>query len=181
MCSGRFFHMLYVLTCFFIIALPPITAHGGNAPIRIEADRMTSTEKSRSVVFSGNVDVKQGDIRIRSDKMTVHYTTDNTKDKKGAKNADQQVKKLICTGNVEITRGEWLGTAKKMIYLAKLRQVILTRNAKAWQGQNMVSGEKIIYYLDEGRSEVVGSTSVDVGKTATGKKPKRVNMTIMQN
>ena len=63
---------------------------------------------------------------------------------------------VICVGNVEITRGEWLGTSKKMVYLSKERQVILTGNAKAWQGQNMVSGEKIIYYLDEGRSEVVG-------------------------
>ncbi len=92
------------------------------------------------------------------------------------------MEKLICIGNVEITRGEWLGTSKKMTYLSKERQVILTDNAKAWQNQNMVSGDKIIYYLDEGRSEVIGDSSVTAaGDQKTGeKKPSRVNMTIRQ-
>lgn len=157
-------------------------------PIHVEADRMTSTEKTNSVVFTGEVDAKQGDVRIRSDVMTVYYTP---KDEKAAKSKDkgattastQQVEKLVCTGNVEITRAEWLGTSKKMVYLSKMRQVILTGNAKAWQGQNMVSGEKIIYYLDEGRSEVIGGTTTTVaGETeSTTKKPSRVNMTILQN
>jgi lipopolysaccharide export system protein LptA len=32
--------------------------------------------------------------------------------------------------------------------------VILSGNAKAWQGPNMVSGKTIVYYLDEKRSIV---------------------------
>lgn len=155
-----------------------------DAPIHVEADRMTSTEKTNSVVFTGEVDAKQGDVRIRSDEMTVHYSKAEKKakdSKSEGKKASQQVEKLICVGNVEVTRGEWLGTSKKMIYLSKERQVILTGNAKAWQDQNMVSGDKIIYYLDEGRSEVVGGTSATVGNAKTGKKtPSRVNMTILQ-
>ena len=164
-----------------------VTARGAaDAPIHIEANRMTSTEKTNSVVFSGDVDAKQADVRIRSDEMTVYYTApaaDNPKNQQEKKKTAQQVEKLICLGNVELTRGEWLGTAKKMVYLSKERQVILTDNAKAWQGQNMVSGDKIIYYLDEGRSEVIGNkTSPSVGETGGDKKkPSRVNMTIMQN
>ncbi len=168
------------------------TVFAAEAPIHIEANRMTSTEKSNSVVFTGDVDAKQADVRIRSDEMTVYYnSTENpikSKDKKKPaqqtdKKATQQVEKLICIGNVEVTRGEWLGTAKKMLYLSKERQVILTDNAKAWQGQNMVSGEKIIYYLDEGRSEVIGDSKATTAGASEGgkKKPSRVNMTILQN
>ena len=182
-----------------ILSLILCTVAGGvmdvlaaDAPIHIEASRMTSTEKSNSVVFTGDVDAKQGDVRIRSDEMTVFYNAlespTKQKDKKkptqpAEKKSTQQVEKLICIGNVEVTRGEWLGTAKKMLYLSKERQVILTDNAKAWQGQNMVSGEKIIYYLDEGRSEVIGgSKATTAGETDGGKKkPSRVNMTILQN
>lgn len=165
-----------------------------DAPIHIESNRMTSTEKSNSVVFTGDVDAKQGDVRIRSDEMTVFYkeveSSTKAKDPKkkpaappAEKKTTQQVEKLICIGNVEVTRGEWLGTAKKMLYLSKERQVILTDNAKAWQGQNMVSGEKIIYYLDEGRSEVVGGSKATAAGDSDGgkKKPSRVNMTILQN
>jgi lipopolysaccharide export system protein LptA len=142
---------------------------------------MTSTERTNSVVFIGDVDVKQGDVRIRSDEMTVYYTQED-KNQSTEQKTSQQVEKLICIGNVEITRGEWLGTAKKMTYLSKERQVILTDNAKAWQNQNMVSGDKIIYYLDEGRSEVMGDSSVAAGgdQKAGEKKPSRVNMTIRQ-
>ncbi len=172
---------------FFILALfffGPMTALASDAPIHVEADRMSSTERTSSVVFNGNVDARQADVRIRSDEMTVYYTQPD-KDKKaepGDKSATQQVEKLVCIGNVEITRGDWLGTSKKMTYLSKERQVILTDNAKAWQNQNMVSGDKIIYYLDEGRSEVIGDSSATVGKGKKPgeKKPSRVNMTIRQ-
>lgn len=191
--------------CFFLPAtiaaivlwvLAPLgSSQAAEAPIHIEANKMTSTEKSNTVVFSGDVDAKQGDVRIRSDEMTVFYNEldsgskgkEKDKDKKKAaqpteKKTSQQVDKLICVGNVEVTRGEWLGTGKKMVYLSKERQVILTDNAKAWQGQNMVSGDKIIYYLDEGRSEVVGgSKATTAGSKDTEKKPSRVNMTILQN
>lgn len=153
------------------------------APIHIEANKMESTEKTNSVVFTGDVDAKQGDVRIRSDEMTVYYTPGAAEqEKKGEKKkTTQQVEKLICVGNVELTRGEWLGTSRKMVYLSKERQVILTDNAKAWQGQNMVSGDKIIYYLDEGRSEVISNKPATAAGEAEKKKPSRVNMTIMQN
>ena len=185
---NQFSMLLGILFLFFFsVAGGVVSVLADEAPINIEANHMTSTEKSNSVVFTGDVDAKQGDVRIRSDEMTVFYTqlesTDKQKDKKKpaqqteTKSTSQQVEKLICIGNVEVTRGEWLGTGKKMIYLSKERQVILTENAKAWQGQNMVSGDKIVYYLDEGRSEVIsGSKDAESGK----KKPTRVNMTILQ-
>jgi len=120
-------------------------------PIHIEADRMVSQEQKNSVVFIGNVDASQGKVTIRSDEMTVYYSQD---DKAKPKSQSNKVKKMICRGNVEITQGDWLGTGNRMDYLAKDRKVILTGDAKAWQGQNMVSGKTIIYYLDEKRSIV---------------------------
>lgn len=188
----RFSLLLSCLVVFFGVSTKAGQIFAAEAPIHIEANRMTSTENTNSVVFTGDVDAKQGDVRIRSDEMTVFYhtleSTGKQKDKKkpaaqAEKKTSQQVEKLICVGNVEITRGEWLGTAKKMLYLSKERQVILTENAKAWQGQNMVSGEKIIYYLDEGRSEVIGGSKATTAGDSDGgkKKPSRVNMTILQN
>ncbi|MBW1635878.1 MAG: lipopolysaccharide transport periplasmic protein LptA [Deltaproteobacteria bacterium] len=164
---------------FLIHTVLPVSAK----PIHIEADHMTSTEKTDSVLFEGDVDAKQGDVRIRADKMTVFYSKKQAKTKKKkAGKSSQQVEKLVCIGNVEVTKGEWLGTGKKMIYLAKDQQIILLDNAKAWQGQNMVAGNKIIYYIGQGRSEVIGgktsATVADKGKK--GKKKSRVNMTIMQ-
>ena len=182
-------------------AAPPAKDKGGEAPISVEADHMTSYEKSNSVLFTGAVDARQDDVRIRTDKMTVYYTPDD-KGKKGGKAADskvaggqtaapadggqkKRVEKMVCTGNVEVSRGDWLGTSREMIYLAKERKVRLIGNAKAFQGQDMVNGNEIVHYIDEERSEVIAGPG---GKTSasspdgdkTNGKPGRVNMTILQ-
>lgn len=173
------FNISYLLVFFCVVLVPAISIC--EEPIYIEADQMSSTEKKNEVLFSGNVDAKQGNLTIRSDTMTVYYQEKGENGQAGPIKAKQQIEKLICTGNVEITREDWLGTADKMIYLAGQRQVVLNGNANAWQGQNKVSGEKIIYYMDEGRSEVVGSTAVTVGsEDKKEEKKQRVKMTILQ-
>ncbi|MCW5213427.1 lipopolysaccharide transport periplasmic protein LptA, partial [Desulfobulbus sp. TB] len=141
-----------------------------NDPINIEADRMISQEKKNSVVFMGNVNASQGKMTIRTDKMTIYYKADNPQ-------KDQQMDRMICIGKVKITQENWLGTGDRMEYFANLRKVILSGNAKTWQGQNMVSGKNITYYIDEKRSEV------NRAKTATGdgKKQQRVRATIIPN
>lgn len=142
-----------------------------DSPIYIEADNMESTEDSNSVIFRGAVIAKQADIKIKSRVMTVYYTQKNANN---GEDKPQQVDRLICTDNVEVSRGEWLGTGDKMIYIAKDKKIVLTGDAKAWQGQNLVTGSKITYYLNDKRSEVEGA-----GK-GQNKKNNRVNMTIIQ-
>ncbi|MEK6201918.1 MAG: lipopolysaccharide transport periplasmic protein LptA [Desulfobulbaceae bacterium] len=152
--------------CLLLLAAPAWSAD--KSPINIEADRMVSLQQKNSVLFSGNVLATQADVQIRSKEMTVYYS-------QAAKGKGQEVKKIHCTGNVEVTRGDWLGTGDKMDYLAQERKVIITGGAKAWQGKNQVAGETIVYYLDEGRSEVVPSKA----DTASGKKGGRVRATII--
>ncbi len=66
--------LLSILCLIFSTAIGgEIDVLAADAPIHIEANRMTSTEKSNAVVFTGDVDAKQGDVRIRSDEMTVFY------------------------------------------------------------------------------------------------------------
>lgn len=153
---------------FFLLLLVAPAWSAEKTPINIEADRMVSLEQKNSVLFSGNVLATQGDVRIRANEMTVFYSA-------AAKGKGQEVKKLQCTGKVEVTRGGWLGTGDKMDYLAPEKKVILTGKAKAWQGKNQVAGETIVYYLDEGRSEIIPSKA----SPATGNKGGRVKATII--
>jgi lipopolysaccharide export system protein LptA len=163
-----------------LLVIRPLLA-ADDIPIQIEANHMLSVEKTNSVQFSGDVDAKQGNVRIRCDEMVVYYTQAG-KITGNADNKSQQVDKLTCDGNVEVTKEDWLGSSQKMLYLKKVRQVILTGKAKAWQGQNMVTGDKIVYYLDQGRSEVVGGRpEASISPSSENKnKSSRVNMTIQQ-
>lgn len=159
---------------------PAIGADEKEPPVYVEADQMSSTEEKNTVLFVGNVDARQGDLRILSDEMTVHYRDETAGDKDAS--TEQKIEKLVCVGNVELSTEEWLGTADQMIYFSGNRKVHLLGDAKAWQDENMVSGEKIIYYIDEGRSEVVGGATTIVGEgEEKPEKKKRVKMTIMQN
>ncbi len=148
-------------------------------PIQIQADKMTAKEDSQTVIFSGNVDARQGDVRIRSDEMTIFYIETDDDSKKKAKNA-QQVEKIICIGNVEVTSEEWLGTSDTMHYFSKKNLVQLIGNAKAYKGQNKVQGERIDYHLDTGQSEVIGAKTLSKGDKPASKKSGRVNMTILE-
>ena len=155
-----------LLLLLLVLAAPGWSAD--KSPINIEADRMVSLEQKNTVLFSGNVLATQADVQIRANELTVYYS-------QASKGKGQEVKKLLCVGNVEVTRGDWLGTGNKMVYLAPERKVILTGNAKAWQGKNQVAGETIVYYLDEGRSEVIPSKA----SATSGKKGGRVKATII--
>ncbi|MCL1981187.1 MAG: lipopolysaccharide transport periplasmic protein LptA [Proteobacteria bacterium] len=157
---GRFHAVVCTTLMLTASLLPPdirqAAAEESNPPISIEANRMVSQENKNSVVFSGKVDARQGNLTIKSDEMSVFYAENKGAPPQGQQN-DQpanQVEKLICTGNVKISRGDWLGAGERMDYFARERKAILSGNARAWQGQNMVSGKTIVYYLDEKRSVV---------------------------
>ena len=163
-----------IISSALLLVASPGFCQGDDDPINIEADRMISQEEKNSVVFMGNVDASQGQVTIRTDKMTIYYKPNNPKK---AKSQAQQVDKMICVGKVKVTQEDWLGTGDRMEYFADARKVVLQGNAKAWRGQNMVSGKSIIYYLDEKRSEVERSEAI----VGNGKKQGRVKATIVPN
>ncbi len=164
---------------FCCVLLPGSIGVAQENPIQIAADKMTAVDKSQTVVFTGNVDARQGDVRIRSDEMTIYYLEDDNSGSNTTKNA-QQVKEIICKGNVEVTSLEWLGTSNTMHYFSKKNLVRLLGNAKAYKGQNMVQGERIDYHLDTGRSEVFGANVQTEDGKASSEKTGRVNMTILE-
>lgn len=180
---GTCAHARFLFTATILCLLLSLASAGFSKepPIEIEADKMTAVDKSQTVTFTGNVDAKQGDVRIRADEMIIFYDEDQTKAgaAKKTKNA-QQVEKIVCTGNVEVTSTEWLGTSETMHYFSKKNLVQLIGNAKAFQGQNMVQGERIDYHLDTGKSEVFGGKTTVEGETADKEESGRVNMTILK-
>ena len=127
------------------------------APIQIEADRMETSREDGSVLFSGNIQANQGNLIIHADEMTVLYIKAEPKPDASEETAEdlaQKIEKIIARGNVKIVQGDWVAAGDTMDFNADARIVILAGNAKVWQDQNMVTGEKIVLYLDEGKSVV---------------------------
>ena len=114
-----------------------------NAPIVIDADRMEAYKKDGLVVFSGNVIAKQENSVQTADRMEVYL------DDKG-----ERVLRIISTGNVKIVTEDCrTGTAKRAEYYDDDQKLLLIGDAKVWQEDNVVTGERMVMYLADDRSE----------------------------
>ncbi|OGQ88692.1 MAG: lipopolysaccharide transport periplasmic protein LptA [Deltaproteobacteria bacterium RIFOXYD12_FULL_56_24] len=152
----RFFCSLLFLASF-LIANPGLAAPDAptntKPPIHVEADRMVSMKNENAVLFTGNVDARQGQMTIRAAEMTVYYLSNEEKASL-PQSEERSLKKLFASGNVEIQNDGMTGTGDKMEYYEAERKMILIGNSKVWQDNNLVTGHTVVVFLDQGKSIV---------------------------
>lgn len=123
--------------------------------IHISSDHMEASEKTGTVVFTGHVVARKGDLTIYADRLEVFY------EKKKAATGDKKKKKvlqrIVATGHVKVLQAGRVGTGAKAIYDKRHEKVILSGSAQVTQGSNRISGDKITLFLNEDRSVAEGS------------------------
>ncbi len=127
-------------------------------PIEITSDRMRSEERGQKIIFSGNVLAIWGELSIRSDILEIY----NHSDKPGSEPATdglgqgQQLDEIIAIGNVDVRRGDRRAKGDRAVYLDKQQKIILKGNPKAiaWEGDNIVEGKEMIFFLETDRFQV---------------------------
>lgn len=153
--------MLFAFTFHPLLQARGEEGTAGVTPIQIEADRMETSRLGGRVVFTGNITARQGSLVIYADEMTVVYAAASPVAGTAAERETKlisKIEKLEARGNVKIVQADWIATGDSMDYNAADRVATLTGNAKAWQDKNVVSGETIVLYLDEGKSVVQKSS-----------------------
>lgn len=131
-----------------------------NQPIQIEANGATFNEKSGTSVYTGNVKVVQGSIRLWADRLTVY--ADNG-----------SMEKMLATGKPVKFRqtpdyqGEDIqGNALTVEYYGKTARLIMLKEAKLWQGKNVTTSERIEY---DSRNSII-----QAGKKSSGSQRVKV-------
>jgi lipopolysaccharide export system protein LptA len=120
------------------------TGSRSNAPIVIDADRLEAFKKEGLIIFTGNVIAKQDNSVQTADLMEVYL------DDKG-----ERILRIISTGNVKIVTDDCrTGTARRAEYYDDDQRLLLIGDAKVWQDDNVVTGERVVMYLADDRSEV---------------------------
>jgi lipopolysaccharide export system protein LptA len=68
------------------------------------------------------------------------------------------IETVVADGNVKIQQGARVGASQRAVFYNLDRKVVLTGAPKVWEGENMVSGEEIIFNIDQNRVEVKGGS-----------------------
>ena len=134
-------------------------------PITVNADTLEYDYKNNVVVYRGDVQAAQGQVKLRSDTLTV--TFESVKDGTQPKTADppvpdpaakggQRVHDVVAVGSVRIDQGTRWATGGKAVFDQTQRTLVLTENPILHEGPNEVAGYRVVVYLDENRSVVEG-------------------------
>ena len=133
-------------------------------PIYIEANDVEVRETDNTSVYVGNVQVDQGSMRLLADHVTVHHR-DN-----------RQPRFIIALGQpakykqqLDGDQGEVQAFAKRMEYDADKDELILIGEGLLIQGEDRLSGERILYDRAKAQFRAGGAGRVKI--TITPDKP----------
>lgn len=139
------------------LAIPPVMALEGDAsaPIEVEADQLDLDDQAGTAVYTGDVDIRQGSLRLTGERIEVQ------------RNAEGQLSRAIATGerayieqqpapDEPVVRG-WGRTIR---YHVGERRVELIDRAELHQGDDTFDGGYLEYFLDrrvvQARAEAEG-------------------------
>ncbi|MBM3604555.1 MAG: lipopolysaccharide transport periplasmic protein LptA [Alphaproteobacteria bacterium] len=146
--------LLIALALTAPVALPAgaqTTTFGGmradvSAPVEVAADNLTVNQTDGSALFSGNVVIGQGEMRLSADEVTVQY----------AQGGQQRITSLTATGEVTLVSGPDAAEAQQAVYDVEAGRVVLTGDVLLTQGQNVLSGDRVTVDLASGSAQVQG-------------------------
>jgi lipopolysaccharide transport protein LptA len=120
-------------------------------PISINSEELevVPLDGGRRLVFSRNVVVIQGDIRLDADRLEAIYPA-------GASRPET----LVAEGNVQVEQGERNGKCEQATYERSLQTIVCRGKAEVVQGCDRVRGREIEFDLERERVHVTGAASV---------------------
>jgi len=123
-------------------------------PIYISSDWMEVDQKKNTITYKGRVVTVQADMTMRSEMLTAYYDPDMKK-----------IKQIVAEGKVNATQGNRVATGEKAVFDDTAKTVTLTGNPVMRQGNNQVSGIKVIYFVEEDKAVAEGDEKIRVRAT----------------
>jgi lipopolysaccharide export system protein LptA len=123
------------------------TPHDSDEPVEVVSDSLRIDQETGLAVFTGNVIVVQGDLRMAAAEVRVTYF----------ENADgTEVDRVLASGGVLMTRGEDAAEGQNAVYTVDSGEVVMTGSVLVTQGATTVAGERLTIDLNTGDGVVSG-------------------------
>ncbi len=120
---------------------------GGDQPIEIAAGELDLEHSKGRVVYRGGVDVRQGDLHLVCDQLTITYQG-------GDAGGATELEEVVAHGHVRVEQGARSAVADLAIFDSVERKISLLGAAEVRDGPNIVRGDRVTIFVDEGRSVV---------------------------
>ncbi|MBX3530270.1 MAG: LPS ABC transporter substrate-binding protein LptA [Rhizobiaceae bacterium] len=157
-----------------LLAASPVVAHaqgigGGGEPVEIESDKLEVLDRESTAIFTGNVTLVQGDLLLRTLKLTVYYTQANaagaTAQATGATPApaptgaalggSTEVERMLAEGKVYLDQRGQVVTGDRGEFEMKTGVMVVTGNEVVLtEGPNVVVGCRFTMNQNSGQSQV---------------------------
>ncbi|HWG06502.1 MAG TPA: LptA/OstA family protein [Beijerinckiaceae bacterium] len=143
-------------------AAPLIPGGDSKAPISINADKLQYFDKEKKLVYSGNVQAKQGDATLRASSLVIFLadTSARTDSKPTASpvpsGGGQDVRRMEAAGPVTIIQKDQVGIGDNALYDKVENKVYLNGHVSLSQGPNITKGDRLIYDLSTSQAQIEG-------------------------
>lgn len=124
-----------------------LSRHDTSAPVDVNADRMEVQDRANRAIISGNVDIRQADLRMNAARVSIAYAS-------GGGRTD--IQQISATGGVTIRSPGETARGQTAIYDIDQRLITMMGNVSLQQGPNNVQGGRLVLDLDTGRAVMDG-------------------------
>jgi lipopolysaccharide export system protein LptA len=127
----------------------PVSAlkgHDSNAPVDVNADRIEVQDRADRAMFVGNVHVKQAELTLDTQRLTVAYSS----------NGGVQIRRLDAAGGVTVHSPSETAKGDFGIYDLDRKLITLIGNVQLNRDQTQVNGARLVIDLDSGRAVIDG-------------------------
>lgn len=141
------------------LALVPLAAHGQGTdvsfggiradrsqPVEVTADQLNVNQNDGTAIFTGNVVVMQGEMRMTAPRLEVEYATGD----------QSEIERLHATGGVTMVSGPEAAEAQEAVYTVAAGEVVLTGDVLLTQKGSTMSGQQLFVDLDTGTGRMEG-------------------------
>ncbi|MES2916589.1 MAG: LptA/OstA family protein [Pseudomonadota bacterium] len=114
-------------------------------PVEVQADQLAVNNADGSAVFSGNVVVTQGEMKLAAGEVRVTYGTEKN-----------DIQELVASGGVVVTNLGDAAEAQGAVYTIDSGVIVLSGDVLLTQGPSAMAGQKLTINLKDGSGVMEG-------------------------
>jgi lipopolysaccharide export system protein LptA len=117
----------------------------GHEPLKVKSDVLKADNEKKTAIFEGRVVARQGDLTLYADRVVVSYTADG-----------KELSRVEGFGSVRILQGNRQATGAHAVYNPAAATIVLDGSPRVLQGDDVITGKIITYFVNEQRSVATG-------------------------